>query len=534
VADTDELSIYLAVAAKLYHGDGLRLSDPVSPRNVPTVFPWSQIAPSTLAARALGTGPLSVSLIWRIFAGVTVSLCWFLLFYYWTRTGWLACAAALLLMADGDLLTGRLFLRQVAVTGDLLAGGAQQLLATKPNLMPQWRIMTPGLSLGFLLVYTWALLRAIDLRTRMALALAGAAFGILFYVYVYYWTAAGLSLLACAALFPRDRSVFVTTGVVGGLLGAPAVIRDSLFRAEWNADWLARTDKFVEIGHFQELIVPKLGPMLALVATGYAIARQPRLRFLGVHVAAGLLLLNHQLLTGLQVENFHYAYFWGPLCSALLVLVGLDLYRSAGRRLGHRWAMVALVGLLGVELTTGLYLRMRESVDSRNAVRLNQQLAAFKQNQVDHPVSKTPNAVMAGRRSYLRLAAVLDNQRALIGRPVDFSAVIDDEQWSERLALNAVLSGDDARAFQADQRQVLDANLWGPWARDERLQRELLDDRLAKFRWASTSVAAAVARYDVTYLVLPRGTTPHSYVTRNWNEIPSGEWSVWANPHLPH
>lgn len=275
VADTDELGIYLPVASKLYHSDTFQfqLSDPVSPRRDPTVFPWTQLAPGALIARALKTGPLPVGLIWRTLAGLMVGLAWYLLFFYWCRTGWLASAAAIFLMADWELLTAKLFFRQILVGGQLMTGAADHLLATKPNLMPQWRIMTPGLSLGFLLFYASALLRALDRRTMSAVTLAGVACGALFYVYFYYWTAAGLSLLMCAFLFRQHRHVFLATGAVGVVLGLPSLISNYLFQATFNSDWLARTDKFVEIGHFQDLILPKIGPMLAVVAVGHAVVR---------------------------------------------------------------------------------------------------------------------------------------------------------------------------------------------------------------------------------------------------------------------
>ncbi len=109
VADGDELSLYLAVSAKLYHGDAYRLSDPVSRRRDPTAYPWTQLAPGILTARSLGTGPLSVSLIWRFLAGATTALAWYMLFFYWSRNGWLAAAGAIFLMSAGDLLTARLF-----------------------------------------------------------------------------------------------------------------------------------------------------------------------------------------------------------------------------------------------------------------------------------------------------------------------------------------------------------------------------------------------------------------------------------------
>ena len=60
VADTDQLSLYLPVAAALSHGEGLRRSYPVSNQTAPALFPWVQNALSALLARALWTKPLPV------------------------------------------------------------------------------------------------------------------------------------------------------------------------------------------------------------------------------------------------------------------------------------------------------------------------------------------------------------------------------------------------------------------------------------------------------------------------------------------
>ncbi len=410
---------------------------------------------------------------------------------------------------------------------------ADHLLASKPNLMPHWRIMTPGLSLAYLLLYVLALLRALDHRTRSSLLVAGVACGLLFHVYFYYWTAAGLSLLLCAVFLRSERQVFLATGSIGLVVGLPSLVSTYLLPATQNADWLARTDKFIQIGHLQELILPKIGPMLAMAAVVYAFVRQPRLRFLGLHVLAGLALLNHQVITGLQIENFHYSYFWGPLCSALLVLIALDHMRQVPRGgLERRWVLGVIGAVVALQFSTGFYLRLREVTDSQEAVQLNHELREFKRDLQAHGVSKTPNSVIAGDRGHVRLSVVLEDQRPLSGYVVDVSAVVSDEQWAERIALDAVLSGVNATTFALDQRRALDRNVWGPWARDEALKRQLLELRLAKHRWAATNLPYAIDRYEVGYVALPRGASPDPYVARNWEEVGSEAWSVWRNPRM--
>ena len=119
-----------------------------------------------------------------------------------------------------------------------------------------------------------------------------------------------------------------------------------------------------------------------------------------------------------------------------------------------------------------------------------------------------------------------------MGRAVDFSAIVSNDQWAERIALNAVLSGVDESAFRREQATVLDDNVWGPWAHDGVLQRELLQLRIAKHRWAQGDLAAAVAKYEVGYIALPRGTTPDPHIAQTWDDVGSTDWSIWRNPNV--
>ena len=149
---------------------------------------------------------------------------------------------------------------------------------------------------------------------------------------------------------------------------------------------------------------------------------------------------------------------------------------------------------------------------------------------------KIPNSVIAGNSLYRHMSAVLEDQRPLSTYAVEFSSVVSQEQWAEMIALNAVLSGVEESTFRTEQRRVLEQNVWGPWARDDVLESEMLELRVAKHRWARSDLAAAIARYHVGYVVVPTGADPDPHIVRNWVDVGSGDWSIWRNPtdHRPN
>ena len=82
-------------------------------------------------------------------------------------------------------------------------------------------------------------------------------FGLLFYVYFYYWTAAGLALVLAWALDAGHRRVYFHAGWIGGLLGLPGVVSDFFLKQHLSPDFFVRCDRLVPIGRFTELVLPK-------------------------------------------------------------------------------------------------------------------------------------------------------------------------------------------------------------------------------------------------------------------------------------
>ena len=152
-------------------------------------------------------------------------------------------------------------------------------------------------------------------------------------MYFYYWTDVGLALLLALALDSGFRRVYFHVGWIGGLLGLPVVVGDWLLKQRLPSvnDSLIRQERFMPIGRFNELILPP--EMLLTVGLGLAwvLLRRRDLIFLWAVGTAGLMLANNQVLTRLQIENYHWMYVWGPVFEFFIVLIVAEEF---GKRLG--------------------------------------------------------------------------------------------------------------------------------------------------------------------------------------------------------
>ena len=262
IADHDELGLYLPVAAQAYLHHPLRLADPVVSEG-PTGYPWLQLGPGIVIARVLGLGPARVGFVWRILAGLTLGLAWFLLLRQHLRGPIVAAGVAVLLLGDVGVGFGKLLVRHVPIAVQLASGNPGDLFATFPQLHTGWRLISPGLSLPFFLAHLALLSRALERPTRARLAASGIALGLLVHVYFYYWTTAGLAHLLLLALDRRHWRTYVHVAWIGALVGLPAVASRLYITATTSGDWLLRSDKFVAIDHFDELLVPRVALLLA-------------------------------------------------------------------------------------------------------------------------------------------------------------------------------------------------------------------------------------------------------------------------------
>ncbi len=240
IADNDEL-LYLSYGSQSYFNHPGSLSDPALTQHGPGMYPWLLMVPGVLTARLLGISPLGISLIWRTWAGISIAVGWYLLARFYVKKPWVAAALSVVLLADIGVVGGRPILRQSVTTIQFLLGQTHNLLDTNPQIHPEWRIITPGLSLAFLLLHFWLLARAKEVPSRKRIVLAGLGLGVLFYAYFYYWTAACLALAIVFLLDVRHRKVYWQTACVGVLAGLPSLITTFLLKRTSSPDWPVRS-----------------------------------------------------------------------------------------------------------------------------------------------------------------------------------------------------------------------------------------------------------------------------------------------------
>ena len=207
--------------------------------------------------------------MWRILAGASVGLGWYMLFRLNVSRPMVAASLSVILLCDTGLTQGtplvRLF-RRAVTTASLTR---DSLIHEVHWIHLEWRSVTPATTMVYLIALIWAVLRAREAPTRARIAMAGLTFGLLFHVYFYYWTAAGLALLLALAFDAGYRRVYFHAGWIGGLIGLPAILADLIWNHGRPDDWLIRIDKFVPVGRFDELFLPKDLPFFIVLGLAF-------------------------------------------------------------------------------------------------------------------------------------------------------------------------------------------------------------------------------------------------------------------------
>jgi hypothetical protein len=526
-ADHDD-TLYLSVSGQAYYNHPFRLGDPSTVGSAgSSYYPPLQFVPAVALARALGVGPERIDLIWRVFSGVSLAAAVYLLVRLVVARPWVAAAVAAAVVADAGLTWGQPLLRPALVALSLARGGASPYLQGYPQIATQFRLITPGLSLWALLLHVWLVVRARERPSPLRLGLSGLGFGLLFHTYFYFWTAAGLALVVAFVLDARGRRAYLATAVVGGLIGLPAIVAGMLVKAGTPPDWQHRTDTFLPIARTAEWIVPKLAVVTAAVAGPWVFFRRRDLFYLWALSAAGLMLLNHQVITGLQIQNFHWGYVWGPCLSLLVVLLIASELSARPVGLNRPAAVVWLAALPSLAL--GLGLRWVEASRTEQTLEIMRDYQDYRalRRAADAP-RLAPNAVLAGDPGFVELGVGLENLRPLLAYATMFAPQIRHGEYARRVALNGYLLGRDRAAFEAEQSERLAAD-WGPWRRDPSLKAVELKTRLSAYDSVAADPMTALRAFRVRYVALPAGQAPPSAgAGGSWSRLQHGpRFNLW-------
>ncbi len=532
---TDDERFYLAVGSQAYFNHPGKLADPVRAEDWPSIFRPLPFLPGVWAAKVLSLDPLGIGLMWRVLAGATVGLGWFVLFRQKIPRPWVAASLALILLSDPGLTQGFPLIR-LARRAIMIASAPSDSLFGWGYLFFGWRVVNPATTMPYLIALIWAVFRAREAPTRGRIALAGLTFGLLFHVYFYYWTAAGVALLLALALDAGHRRIYFHTGWIGGLLGLPVVVSDFLLKQSQPSvtESLLRQDRFLPIDRFGELTLPP--EILVVIALGLAwvVVRRRDLIFIWSLGTAALLLANHQVLTGLQIENYHWMYVWGPAFEFFLVLSGMQVI---GDRMSWSPRTCAALGAIALAVFgVGLWIRGVEATRCEEAVANARAISAYRAEfRADSALRFAPNSVVAGDADFVDFAGILDNLRPLYDWSVYLSASVTDAELDDRAALSDLLSGVDRPAFEARQRAFYENKKldMGAWKRDRSLIPILVAARLSAYDRTRADLTAALDRFGVRYVGLRAGAKP-GYLDRGWIPVATGPtWNVWERTSIP-
>jgi hypothetical protein len=557
LADYDD-TYYLNIARAPYHGEP-RLRDPSLPpsRRMPTLHSWAMFAPWAALDRALGLPLLGLSLLWRTCGGIMFGASVYILMRRLmakTRnpTAW-ALGCALVCIADAGFSDGRTLYAGAVLIKHLIAGTTP---VHKPDALPQYRVVTPLLNLPFYLLLA-AVVSSPRMAGRRALCLGAAFLAACIYLYFYFWTASVLALVLYAimnvglAVFgaASERAARLDAGRFaalllgfGLLLGAPQIfgtattgtdplLRPILERISKGYHVPARsqfhTSNVVNLPLWAKLIVGGVGlTVLKVRGTGY----------LWTATLVGYVLTNSVEITGLEFENFHWAYCYtsaGEVMVLATVVLWIDQQTPDGRwRARLRWLAVVPAACLVLALVWRPY----EALHAPDAVHL---AAALEEVRPLEPSLRAlgPEFVLSGPSPQVDVA-LLFSRCSLLNHRLQLMtlSLIPDQELHERDALDAWLRGDDLASYKRTylplQEEPAELPQWGfTYADDPRWPRgEIRAERLRLFRLLLDGERALIDRYHVDGLLRPTsdGVPPRGgpWVLRSH----SGTWSLWTRP----
>ena len=459
LGDGDDV-YYLAVARAPYDGES-SLRDPLSGswESRPTLYAWLQFAPLALLTRWLGLSFQLIPLVWRAVGGPLLGLSLYLLFRRILAganhpTRW-SLGCALICLADAGFSGGQSVFGSLTLLNQLAQGTTP---LPKPDALGQYRVVTPLLNLQALLVLAAVIVPPLSGRRSVMALIAGIlALAACVHLYFFFWTAAvvgvGLWLIPLAiwawkreCKSARRELVFVLLILAGGLaIGSPQVLSNSRTFADPALKPILRRMS-------RGLVLPLGDParsrylnnswVLAKLALGAAAifflgSQGRRLAPIWTFTAAGYLLANSAIVTGLEFENAHWSYVHATFGEVLLLSVVSLLLdrRDWGRRM-----VLAIEAVPAGLVILALIWRPYEALRAPEAIALNATLRALQ------PLRSAlarlgPVDILAGPRE-TNIALILSHA----GQLYEFdqtmvSSLIPDAQLHERNALNAWLRG---------------------------------------------------------------------------------------------
>jgi hypothetical protein len=535
VADADE-AYYLSITRIPFQGESA-LRDHAAGKweNVPSLFPWLPFGPTGQLNRWLGLPLLASSVEWRLAGGLLLGGMLFLFFrllFFQTRrpAGW-ALGCTLICLADAGFVQGAIILKSCALLMYWLHGA---IPFTKPDALPQYRVISPLLMLPWLLLVAAALLPPAIGKWKWALA-GILGLGMCCNLYFFMWTAAVLALggyiaatwisswmqpecRAGAIRATRHAAIILAGGLV---LGAPQIHQTyNLSRQPRLQPMLARTCRAQYLAApdpYRRMNLINFWVWGKLLAGGIAILwfRVRGLGFLWCLVFAGYLLSNIAIVFGIEFENWHWVFVHAPMGEILILAscaILLDRIRVGPRQL---WAFPAAL------LAIACIWRPYEALTAPESSRINSALRdlrefrpALERLDAGHSLSGPPPETDI---------ALMFSKSGELSHPY---SLVSDQESHARYALNAWLQGVTLDRFRTTAPPPFTpCSTANPAWRPEAV-REARERFFRQFQNQSVD-DESLGRYRPDYLLVPAGFQPDSRIG-HWQVLHrSSRWTLW-------
>ena len=528
IADHDELDVYLLIASHAYHHHPFYLTDPACSGRA-TYLPWLLLVPGVLLAKMCGLSPAYIGLMWRLLAGAGAGIAWYAVFRIFFSRRYIATVLTLLALFDVGVFEGRPLIEGILELKRLCAASPSELFPYPlvPEIESVWRIMDPALSRPFLLAYISVMVSTLRSNSRLRTLGAGTAFGLCF-SYFYYWTAIALSLILAAILDRPRWKTYLRVGSIGSAVGAPVLISSILLKRAGNADWLPRVNLFLFVGHWKNLLFPKFAFAVAVAMLFWVWRKQRGCVYLWCLCVSGLLLINEQVLTGLEIDNFHWLYVWAPTLWLLLVLFAFDVGVDSIR--WGRIAEAAVTAAAAFVVVGGTWMRVLQVDRAAESLDLTRAWAEFSPEFTRARDKIRQNAVVSGDPVLVNLLCVSNGNIPLEGYGLRFSSCIDNEEWRQRIALNDYVDGLERKTFARVQAEKLARERWGEWGHSSSARGQEFTRRMRDFERIMANPSSALDRFRVAYSIARSGvdTKPQG---GGWRKIVHGPtWDLWERP----
>jgi hypothetical protein len=521
---------YLRLASQAYYGHSIFLNDIVVPEGV-TGYPWLTFVPFAELARVLGVGPFAVNIIWILFTAVALSTTLYLLFRRFLQHNWTAAACTVLCLSDYGFAAGHPFTTQSGLLLSALWTHPHDLVVFPWNLLLHWRVPDPGLDLPFMFVQILAVARAREEPNNLNLSLSGIAFGLLFYVFFYCWSLAAAGLALAFLLDSAGRGVYLRTFAIGVAIGIPQLLYSIHLSHLAPAEAMQRFGIFTRTPRLFELTFPAFS-LLAVIAAAVWIWTSERrdLIYLLSLAFAGITLSRSRAITGVFFHEYHYTWFWTPVRLILVLIIAASLI---GARYRPRiFLSIGLWIFIALYLAGGAYIAA--ICTTRTPFGINQVRSYIKykdQRILTKAAPLSSGATIAGDDSFCELAGVAEDLRVLAGNAVPISMSVDNAQWEQRAALNAVLLGTGRAQFEKQMRGAVADYFWKTPGREP----EMLAGFMRSYDEISRDPGKYIARFGIRYFVLPADDAYKGYSGEGWMTIQAGPyWRILERRELAH